>query len=53
MDWKALVGFKPFEEIVTDALNSLRSSGSRITNLNKGGVFRTLVELAAHGTYDL
>jgi uncharacterized phage protein gp47/JayE len=53
MDWKALVGFKPFEEIVTDALNSLRSSGSRITNLNKGGVFRTLVELAAQGTYDL
>lgn len=53
MDWKALVGHKSFEELLADALNRLRASGSKITNLNPGGVFRTLAELSIQGVADL
>lgn len=53
MDWKALIKFKSFETLVGDALVALRSKGSRITDLNKGGVFRTLVELASQGVADI
>ncbi|OUM97878.1 MAG: hypothetical protein BAA04_11355 [Firmicutes bacterium ZCTH02-B6] len=53
MDWKALVQFKTYETLVAEALNKLRARGSRITDVNKGGVFRTLVELASQGVSDL
>lgn len=53
MDWKALIRFKTFETLVADALNALRARGSRVTDVNKGGVFRTLVELSAQGVSDL
>ncbi|MGI6542978.1 MAG: baseplate J/gp47 family protein [Limnochordia bacterium] len=53
MDWKALIRFKSFETLVSDALAALRAKGSRITDLNKGGVFRTLIELASQGVADI
>jgi uncharacterized phage protein gp47/JayE len=52
LDWGALIGAKAYEELVTEAFERLRASGSRITNLNVGGVARTLIELCAQGLSD-
>lgn len=53
MDWKALIGHKDRDTLLAEALEELRASGSRLTNLNVGGVFRTLAELSMQGVSDL
>lgn len=53
MDWKSLLRLKSRDEIVSDALAELKARGSKVTDLNAGGVFRTLIELSAQGVADL
>lgn len=53
IDWKSLIGYKTFDELRLTAFERWKSSGSRITNLNIGGFFRTLLELAIQGVADL
>lgn len=53
VDFKELIGYKDFPTLVQEAFQRLKSLGSLITNLNIGGVFRTLVELAMQGLADL
>lgn len=49
IDWKSLIGAKSFDELRLAAFEQWQASGSKITNLNVGGVFRTLLELAIQG----
>lgn len=53
MDFRQLIGHKTFEVLVQEALQRLKNAGSRISNLNIGGIFRTLTELAMQGLADL
>lgn len=56
IDWKSLINYKTFDELRQAAFQRWQSSGSKITNLNIGGVWRTLLELACQGLaalYDL
>jgi uncharacterized phage protein gp47/JayE len=52
-DWRTLIGAKSVTELVEQAFERLRDAGSAITNLNVGGVARTLIELAAQAVADL
>lgn len=51
--WKGLLGTRNFDEEREKVFNNLRESGSKITNLNPGGVFRTLLELSSQGVAEL
>lgn len=53
LDFKALIGHKDFDALRQEAFTRLRSAGSKITNLNVGGAFRTLLELCMQGLSDL
>jgi uncharacterized phage protein gp47/JayE len=53
VDWKTLIGHKDRDTLLAGALSELKASGSKITNLNAGGVFRTLAELSMQGAADL
>jgi uncharacterized phage protein gp47/JayE len=44
VDWRALVGAKTSDGLLQEAFVRLQAKGSKITNLNVGGVFRTLLE---------
>lgn len=46
VDWRTLIGAKTQDELMLTALERLVARGSKITNLNEGGVFRTLLEAA-------
>ena len=45
-NWRALVGARTHTELVERALTELADSGTAITNLNVGGLWRTLTEFA-------
>ena len=51
--WKSLIGTRSFDEERARIFEELKKSGSKITNLNPGGVFRTLLELSSQGVADL
>lgn len=53
IDFKNLIGYKTFDDLRQSAFERLQAAGSKITNLNIGGVFRTLLELAMQGLADL
>jgi uncharacterized phage protein gp47/JayE len=53
INFKILMSYKTFDALRQTAFEQLQSAGSQITNLNIGGVFRTLVELAMQGVSDL
>lgn len=53
MDYKDLINYKTFDELRLSAFDRLKTAASKITNLNIGGVFRTLLELAMQGLADL
>lgn len=53
MDFRKLFSYKDFNTLVGEALNKLKSYGTRITNLNIGGVWRTLTEAAMQGIADI
>lgn len=53
MDFKSLISYKDFTTLVQGALDDLKAATTRITNLNPGGVFRTLIELSMQGVADL
>lgn len=53
-DFKQLIGYKDFRTLVDEAIARLKTSGgSKVTNLNPGGVFRTLLEMSLQGVADL
>jgi len=52
-DWRTLLGARTGDQVLQTAFERLAQAGSRITNLNVGGVFRTLLELASDGLGDL
>lgn len=52
-DWRGLIGAKTVQDLVAQSFERLRDTGSAITNLNVGGVMRTLLELCAQGLADL
>lgn len=53
MDWKSMIKFKDMDDLVSEALQRMRALKTRITDLNIGGIFRTLIELSSRGTADL
>jgi uncharacterized phage protein gp47/JayE len=53
VDFRALVGYRTVDELVSTAAARLRASGSKITNWNVGGVARTLVEVCMQAVADL
>jgi uncharacterized phage protein gp47/JayE len=52
-DWKTLVGWRSHATLVKSALDLMKAGGSVITNLNDGGVFKTLTEVVCKGIADL
>jgi uncharacterized phage protein gp47/JayE len=52
-DWRSMLGLQTMDELLTTAFTRLQEAGSAITNLNVGGVFRTLLELSSQGVADL
>lgn len=46
MNFQDLINYKNFDTLRTEAFTELKALQSKITNLNVGGVFRTLLELA-------
>jgi uncharacterized phage protein gp47/JayE len=53
VDFRKLFDYKDFGALVEDALNKLKSYGTKITNQNVGGVWRTLTEAAMQGIADV
>ncbi|MCC5911312.1 MAG: baseplate J/gp47 family protein [Clostridiaceae bacterium] len=57
MDWKKLLGFKTFDELVDESIEKMKieqtKRKTRITNFNIGGRFRTLLELASEGAAEI
>ncbi|MGE5606886.1 MAG: baseplate J/gp47 family protein [Bacteroidota bacterium] len=53
INWKTLIGAKDFDELRLIAFERWQASKSKITNLNIGGVWRTLIELFCQGLADL
>lgn len=52
-NWRTLLGAQSADELLLLAMERLQAAGSAITNLNVGGVFRTLLELASQGLADV
>lgn len=50
---RELLGLKTHDQLVLDALESLASSGSKVTSMVVGGVWRTLTEIALEGLAEL
>lgn len=53
VDFKSIIGYKTFDELRLTAFSRWQAAKTSITNLNVGGVFRTLIELACQGVADL
>jgi uncharacterized phage protein gp47/JayE len=54
VDFSQLIDYKKFDDLRLTAFNRLKAiSTNKITNLNVGGVYRTLIELAMQGVADL
>lgn len=52
MDFKPLISWKSLEDLRLEAFQRLAGLKSKITNLNIGGVFRTLLELSLQALAD-
>jgi len=52
-NWRSLIGYRTFEELVLEGFEHLAALGSAITNANAGGVVRTAIEVASKGVANL
>ncbi|MCL4514159.1 MAG: baseplate J/gp47 family protein [Firmicutes bacterium] len=53
MDFKSMISWKSLDDLRVETFKRLQDLKSKITNLNTGGIFRTLLELSLQGLADL